>query len=138
MICTKWVFKCSNFSSASQKVIYKSKDNKSCGFDKIPYEVLKFKTVLDTLHSLFQFCLDKGKIPYIGRNTIILPITKESTKDPRVPLNYRGISLLSCISKLYSSFLNNRLLSYLEANDGQNGFGLIAYVKIMYTPLILF
>ena len=57
---------------------------------------------------------------------MILPIPKDSTKDQRVPLHYRGISLLSCISKLYSSFLNNRLLPYLEANDmlvdEQNGF----------------
>ena len=57
---------------------------------------------------------------------MILSIPKDSTKDPRVPLHYRGISLLSCISKLYSSFLNNRLLPYLEANDmlvdEQNGF----------------
>ena len=100
-----------------EKVIYKAKNNKSCGFDKIPYEVLKFTTVIDVLHSLFQFCLDTGKIPSIWRNAMILPIPKDATKDPRVPLNYRGISRLPCISKLYSSFLNNRLLPYLEAND---------------------
>ena len=29
-----------------EKIIYKAKNNKSCGFDKIPYEVLKFTTVI--------------------------------------------------------------------------------------------
>ncbi len=46
--------------------------------------------------------------------------------DPRVPLNYRGISLLSCVYKLYSAILNNRLAIFFEENDilhdEQNGF----------------
>ena len=54
------------------------------------------------------------------------PILKDQASDRRVPMNYRGISLLSCISKLYSAFINNRLTSYLEENDlladEQNGF----------------
>ena len=41
-------------------------------------------------------------------------------------MNYRGVSLLSCISKLYSAFITKRLSYYLETNDGiadeQNGF----------------
>ena len=41
-------------------------------------------------------------------------------------MNYRGISLLSCISKLYSAFLNDIITKYLENNDllsdEQNGF----------------
>ena len=41
-------------------------------------------------------------------------------------MNYRGISLLSCIGKLYSSLLEKRLSTYLEENDiladEQNGF----------------
>ena len=43
-----------------------------------------------------------------------------------LPLNYRGISLLSCVGKIYSGILNNRLSFYLEnlclLSDEQNGF----------------
>ena len=57
---------------------------------------------------------------------MITPVPKDATKDKRVPLNYRGISLLSVVAKLYSSVLNNRLLGYLENNHllgkEQNGF----------------
>ena len=81
---------------------------------------------INSLHALFNICLDNGLIPSIWRTAIITPIPKDSTKDPRIPLNYRGISLLSIVSKLYSSVLNNRLLPYLENNgllvDEQNGF----------------
>ena len=43
-----------------------------------------------------------------------------------MPLNYKGISLLSCISKAYSGLINKRLTRYLEETnflvDEQNGF----------------
>ncbi len=49
-----------------------------------------------------------------------------NSKDPHVPLHHRGISLLSCVCKGYSSILNNHIVTYCEelnifANE-QNGF----------------
>ena len=42
------------------------------------------------------------------------------------PNNYRGISITSCVSKLYSSILNSRLILFLDnnntINDNQSGF----------------
>ena len=41
-------------------------------------------------------------------------------------MNYRGISLLSCVFKIFSSILNDRIAKHLESNDflveEQNGF----------------
>ena len=52
--------------------------------------------------------------------------SKDPASDRRIPMNYRGISLLSYISKLYSALLDKRLTNYLEENellsDEQNGF----------------
>ena len=71
-------------------------------------------------------CFDSHKVPGIWIQALIYPIPKSPTNDPRVPLNYRGISLLSVISKLYTSALNTRLSNYTEENDyivnEQNGF----------------
>ena len=43
-----------------------------------------------------------------------------------MPLNYRGISLISCVSKIYSGVLNNRINSYTDMigimAEEQNGF----------------
>ena len=64
--------------------------------------------------------------PTIWLKTIIVPIPKSATKDPHVPLNYRGISLLSCVLKAYSGILNKRVTDYCELmeifSDEQNGF----------------
>ena len=50
----------------------------------------------------------------------------DPSSDKTIPLNYRGISLLSCMNKVHSAFINKRLSGYLEDNnllaDEQNGF----------------
>ena len=39
------------------------KNGKSSGFDKIPYEVLKFPIIIDVLHALFSLCFDTVILP---------------------------------------------------------------------------
>lgn len=97
-----------------KNVIMKSKNGKSSDVDEIPYEVLKYDCVIEVIHRLFMLCFESHIIPSVWRQAIICPILKDSNSDPRVPLNYRGINLLSTIYKMYSSILNNRLVSYLK------------------------
>jgi len=112
--------------SEVETVVGHAKNGKSVGYDQLPYEILKLPVIVDVLHSLFKLCLETSITPSVWRTAIISPIPKDPSKDARVPLNYRGISLLSTVSKLYSSILNNRLMSYLETEnilvDEQNGF----------------
>lgn len=109
-----------------RNIVLKNKDGKSTGIDQLPNEVLKNDTVIKALHKMFNFIFENHKIPTIWKKAIIYPILKDPNSDHRIPLNYRGISLLSVISKAYSSVLNNRLTAYLEDNellvDEQNGF----------------
>ena len=106
--------------------ILKAKKLSACGIDKIPYDVLKFPPVIAVIHKLFQLIVDTSIIPSVWRQSIICPILKDPSSDRSVPMNYRRISLLSCISKLYSSIMNKRITQYLEENDilaeEQNGF----------------
>ncbi len=57
---------------------------------------------------------------------IIKPIPKGSTTDPQLPLQYRGIALLSTSYKIYTSVINNRIVSYMEDTvlyaEEQDGF----------------
>ncbi|XP_055998773.1 uncharacterized protein LOC130047523 isoform X1 [Ostrea edulis] len=107
-------------------IVLHSKSKSDSGYDEIPYSVLKFPMIIKTLRNLFQLIFDSSIIPSIWRKAIICPILKDSSSDKHLPMNYRGISLLSCISKLYSAFINKRLVTYLENNDiladEQNGF----------------
>ena len=86
-------------------MINKIKNNKSTGIDQIPNEVLKKHDVMLILFQLYTKCFDSGLVPSLWLKAVICPVPKSSTKDPFVPLNYRGISLLSCICKVYAQVL---------------------------------
>ena len=116
-----------NFSSVEvRKVVMKAKNGKSPGVDGIPYEVLKNDIVINVLTNLFQMCFDSGKIPSLWRKAIVSPIPKDEKNDKRIPMNYRGISLLCNAAKLYSALLNTRIDSFSTSEnkivDEQNGF----------------
>ncbi len=107
-------------------VINGLKNRKAVGIDKIPNEILKTENVRVCLLNFFQYYFDTGLLPTHWLKAIIKPIPKSKTNDPRIPLNYRGVNLLSCIYKAYSCIINCRLSSYLERyhliEDEQNGF----------------
>jgi hypothetical protein len=87
---------------------------------------LKYPIIIESLHNLFQVVFDTSIIPSIWRKAIMCPILKYYSTDPRVPMNYRGVRLLSCINKLYIAFINKRCFCYLEDSnllaDEQNRF----------------
>ena len=107
-------------------VINKAKVKKSVGVDLIPNEIFKNGQITHLLQQLFQLCFDSGRLPNIWLQSIIKPIPKSKENDPRVPMNYRGISLISCTAKLFTGILNTRISSFLDENtelvDEQNGF----------------
>ena len=55
-----------------------------------------------------------------------MPVPKGCMKDSSVPLNYRGITLLSCISEIYTSIINKRISGFAETAgifvEEQSGF----------------
>ena len=99
---------------------------KVVGPDMIPNEVLKHGGIRNLLLQFLNMCFVNNVIPSIWRKAIIAPIPKSASKDPCVPLNYRGIRLLSCLYKLYTSLLNLRMCNHCEKHgylvDEQNGF----------------
>ena len=108
------------------RVVMSARSLSATGTDKLPYATMKFPPVIAALQCFFQLVFDTSIIPLLWRKSVICPLLKDPNSDRRVPLNYRGISLLSCVSKLYSAVINKRLRKYMENNrllaDEQNGF----------------
>jgi hypothetical protein len=75
--------------------------------------------------NLFNLILNTGLVPDEWCIGSIKPIFKNKG-DRKDPDNYRGITLLSCMGKLFTSILNNRLNSYAEninlISEAQAGF----------------
>lgn len=109
-----------------QDVANKLKNNKACGSDLVSNEYIKtsLPVLLPILNVLFNKVLDTGIIPEEWSAGIIVPIFKKGNR--KEPSNYRGITLLSCVGKLFTSLLNNRLSKFLEDNktllENQAGF----------------
>ena len=95
--------------------IKRAKNNKSSGEDQIINEFLKNcpHSVTKLIVKLFNIVLETGIIPTDWTIGLIQPIFKNKGS-PEDPDNYRGITLLSCIGKLFTSVINSRLTSYLE------------------------
>ena len=72
-------------------------------------------TAVQFLKKLFSAVFDEGLCPEQWPMAIIIPLFKKGNKNNTD--NYRGISLLSFISKCYTSVLNKRLVSWAEEND---------------------
>lgn len=81
-----------------RRLVSRTKNGKSCGIDNIAYEVLKSVNVIYVLHSMFQLTFDTSIVPSLWHQAIIFPILKDKLSDERIPLNYRGISLLGSVA----------------------------------------
>ena len=65
---------------------------------------------------MFNTILKTGIIPTNWCISFISPIYKN--KGPKSdPDNYRGISLISCLGKLFSALINERLTKYIDTNN---------------------
>jgi hypothetical protein len=108
------VLNCKFTNEEVLKCLKKLKNNKACGNDLVKNEFIKASSdvLLTTITMLFNLVLDSGKIPDAWTEGVIVPIFKKG--DTTSPDNYRGITLLSCVSKLFTSVINERLSQYLE------------------------
>ena len=96
---------------------YVLKNDKSCGIDMISNEILKciLQKRPHILLKLYNSALENNIAPPDWITAIISPIHKKGSKMVRD--NYRGISLISCVYKLFSAILNNRLWSFCKSRN---------------------
>ena len=100
-----------------EHAIGKLKRNKANGLDNILNEFLIFggTQLKIVLLKLFNKILETGLFPSVWASGEIIPIFKSG--DPNIPSNYRGITLVSCLAKLFTNIINLRLNEWAEAND---------------------
>ena len=107
--------------------IKRLKNGKARGVDEIINEYIKNtqEIMIPIYVLLFNYILDSGVMPESWTIGIIKPIYKNKG-DKTQPSNYRPITILSCMGKLFTAVLNRRLSQYLEnnnlLNENQAGF----------------
>ncbi|OWF46235.1 RNA-directed DNA polymerase from mobile element jockey [Mizuhopecten yessoensis] len=86
------------------------KNSKASGIDQILNEYLKstMDVFLPIYQKIFNLILNTASIPDVWKIGIIKPVYKNKG-DPKDPDNYRAITLVSCLGKVFTSVINNRL-----------------------------
>ena len=91
--------------------------SKSPGADRIPVQILKAATSVETTDANFQCILERSIFPHIWKLARIIPIYKTGTET--VVKNYWPISVLSVVWEISEKIVRDRLMEYLK---GQNKF----------------
>ncbi len=101
--------------------VFGLKSGKAPGHDGLPIELLKCflqtkgEIGLDALCKVMNRVFFADRFPTTWGKGIIIPLHKKESR--MVPENYRGISLLPTVSKVYTKLLTGRLLDWAESNE---------------------
>lgn len=100
-----------------EKAISTLKNKKASGFDSILNEMLKSSQIylVPCFQKLLNSTLNSGNFPKIWAKGYIVPLFKSGSKDD--PSNYRGITIGSCLGKLFVKILNIRLEKFLASRN---------------------
>jgi len=104
--------------------------NKAVGHDNIPAYFLKaVPTVLaSSLYPFLDFSFNHGIFPENCKIAKVIPIHK--TGDKSDPNNYRSISILTCLSKIFDKLIHKRITNFLDkkiySSQNSTDFGKIS------------
>ena len=115
------------------------KNKKSPGENGVPIEAIKFggNTLLRAITTLFNNCLELGKIPEAWENAVIILLHKKG--DITKLENYRPISLLSTLYKLFMKIMPKRITRKLDFHQPveqagfRSGFSTNDHLQVMRT-----
>ena len=96
--------------------IKKLKNGKASGCDAISNDIIKAvsREISPVLCDIFNVLLEIEHYPIQWATGLIMPLHKSG--DLGEPNNYRGITINSCLSKLFTLLLNERLTIFCEIN----------------------
>ena len=106
--------------------IAKLKNKKSVGLDGVNVRILKAAAQIITpyLKTAFNKCISEGVFPKSMKIAKVVPIFKDGEKN--ITSNYRPISILGNLSKIFEKVIHKRLMNYLEKfsilSENQYGF----------------
>ena len=98
------------------EIVYQLKES-SPGWDSIPASVAKttIQSYIKPLTSLINSSFENGLFPDELKLTKVIPIFKNG--DKRDITNYRHISVLSFLSKIFEKTINNCLIKFIDKHD---------------------
>ena len=93
------------------------RNRKASGSDGIAGQLIKYggNEMIMMLQKLFQLIWDSEYLPERWGESMIVSLFKKG--DQEDPDNYKGITLLNVVGKLFNKVLNYKLLQWLEKHN---------------------
>ena len=97
-----------------KKIITSLDSSKASGPDRIPVMVLKNcePELSNILAELFNICLKESCCPDCWKVSSVVPVFK-NVGERSAARNYRPVTLLSVVSKIFEKLVNNRIVDHL-------------------------
>lgn len=104
-------------SAEIRKLVEKIANKKSCGVDEIPISLIKEYILIlaAPLAYFYNLCMDSAIFPDQLKIAKVVPVHKKGKKADSK--NYRPISLLSVLSKIFEKIMKSRLVDHLSCRD---------------------
>ena len=106
-----------------KRMVNRLQCNKAAGVDEIKSELIKYSGLsgLKWLHRIINMAWESGQVPSDWTKAVITPIFKNGNrKDCN---NYRGISLISVVGKIFSGIVERRVRVLVEDKLDENQCG---------------
>lgn len=105
-----------NVTNEEVLIEFNSASNDSIGFDQLPLNILKkaLVVILPTITNLYNYIITTSTFPQLWKIARVVPIGK--IENPSSHKDYRPISILPAISKIFESLLAKQLNDYLTRN----------------------
>ena len=96
------------------RVIQNLNAKKSCQTSDTPTEIIELNSDIfsNLIYKHFNYCIDKDEFPNDLKHADIVPIYKKNNKCGKE--NYRPVSILSNLSKIYEKLKYNQLYKYFD------------------------
>ena len=98
-------------------IINKLNINKSTGIDGISPKIIKYcgDTVISSITSIINNSIASGTFPDKLKQAKVIPLFKSGTRED--PANYRPISILPTLSKIFERHIANHMHEYFKKTD---------------------
>ena len=107
------------------KKIKSLNSSKACGYDNIPISFIKdaAEEIAPIVSHMINRCIEQSVFPTAEKIAKVTPIYKGDSHKPLE--NYRPISVLNSLSKIFELVIHEQLYEFLETNGmlGQSQFG---------------
>jgi hypothetical protein len=118
------------------KEISRLRSDTSTGFDQIPVKFIKLVStdLIGPLTYIINTCIDSSLFPRTWKTARVSPIPK--INNPTCEKDYRPISILPALSKIFERLVNNQIVTYID-EQGLLASGISGYRSGYSTTTVL-